>query len=211
MPPKVATPGGEICVVCLTASAVYAAVPCGHLVFCRACLALQRLHEGYSRCLICRREVGSWLRIFFPTSEPDENEQAEPAFSSSDADPMPTQSQAGSSQDVPRPTTTAPPPPTTRFDQWQAPSVDAVEQWEENTRNMRGLRFYAVWKVPGHPDLAGVHASTSSAFHHFLMMLGIEFRSIRFRSYSSLRQALDGYLHEARRWGAPRLAAFTRW
>ena len=48
------------CVVCLDKDAIHAAMPCGHLVLCEACVVGLKGHK----CPMCRAKVKSYLRIF---------------------------------------------------------------------------------------------------------------------------------------------------
>jgi hypothetical protein len=49
----------NICAVCLDAPRSYIALPCAHLVYCGPCLA------SLTYCAICRKEIGSKVRVYF--------------------------------------------------------------------------------------------------------------------------------------------------
>jgi len=76
------------------------------------------------------------------------------------------------------------------------------------------LRAYAVWALPGHPELRGVHAGGALAWHGLVALLpgnAYSFESgVRLRGYATPGAAVDGFLSEAARHGCPSLAIF-RW
>ena len=76
------------------------------------------------------------------------------------------------------------------------------------------LHAYAVWALPGHPELRGVHLGGPQAWLGLLDLLpgrAYSFQSgTRLRAYPTPALAIIGYLQEAETRGAPDLAIF-RW
>jgi hypothetical protein len=76
------------------------------------------------------------------------------------------------------------------------------------------LRAYAVWALPGHPELRGVHAGGALAWRGLTAYLpggAYTYESgARLRGYATPGAAIDGFLREAGRHGSPALTIF-RW
>ena len=93
-----------------------------------------------------------------------------------------------------------------------APTLQAYP-WPATTAKGR-LRAYAVWALPGHPELRGVHLGGLQAWLGLQDLLpgrAYSFQSgTRLRAYPTPALAIIGYLREAEIRGAPDLAIF-RW
>src|SRR6185312_6513375 len=61
--PAEKTGKGE-CVVCLSAPAAVACVPCGHVPFCLDCEREAFATERY--CPVCRKYIAKYMRLFYP-------------------------------------------------------------------------------------------------------------------------------------------------
>ena len=79
----------------------------------------------------------------------------------------------------------------------------------------QGLRFYAVWLIPNHPDLSGVHfgndLSAYSGIHSLAGGTRETFPLIRWRRYETFSEAMEQYHHEARRRDAPLVPLVFQW
>ena len=93
-----------------------------------------------------------------------------------------------------------------------APTLQAYP-WPATAAEGR-LRAYAVWALPGHPELRGVHLGGPQAWLGLQALLpgrAYSFQSgTRLRAYPTPALAIIGYLQEAGSRGAPDLAIF-RW
>ena len=88
-----------------------------------------------------------------------------------------------------------------------------VSPWLASAAEGR-LRAYAVWVLPGHPELRGVHLGGPQAWRGLQDRLpGRSYSSqtgTRLRAFPTAALAIIGYLQEAEAQGAPDLA-FFRW
>ena len=97
-----------------------------------------------------------------------------------------------------------------------ATTVDPAPQafpWPVTAAEGR-LRAYAVWVIPGHPELRGVHVVGTLAWQGLLPALPGGFYSYRsgtrLRAYESPALAVIGYLQEIEKHNAPALV-IIRW
>ena len=88
-----------------------------------------------------------------------------------------------------------------------------VSPWPASAAEGR-LRAYAVWALPGHPELRGVHLGGAQAWRGLQDRLpGRSYSSqsgTRLRAFPTPALAIIGYLQEAETRGAPDLVLF-RW
>ena len=88
-----------------------------------------------------------------------------------------------------------------------------VSPWPASAAEGR-MRAYAVWALPGHPELRGVHLGGPQAWRGLQDRLpGRSYSSqtgTRLRAFPTAALAIIGYLQEAEAQGAPDLA-FFRW
>ena len=88
-----------------------------------------------------------------------------------------------------------------------------VSPWPATAAEGR-QRAYAVWSLPGHPELRGVHLGGAQAWRGIQDRLpGRAYSSqtgMRLRAYSTPALAIIGYLQEAEARGAPDFVLF-RW
>ncbi len=76
--------------------------------------------------------------------------------------------------------------------------------------------MYAVWHVPGHPELVGIHLSEGLTFYeHVLSLCPAEWepedylKLVRWKRFDTVALALTGFLRE--RPGERHLPAFQQW
>ena len=78
-----------------------------------------------------------------------------------------------------------------------------------------GLRFYAVWFIPNHTDLTGVHfghdLSAYGGIHTLAGGTRETFPLIRWRRYETFSAAVEQYRQEARRRDCPLVPLVFRW
>ncbi len=80
----------------------------------------------------------------------------------------------------------------------------------------RDLRWYAVWTIPNtlvSDQLHGVHASPGGAAYQGIMALsgGFGVHGLRWRSFSTLREAISEYRERAPGYSVPMEANFVEW
>ena len=62
--PSAPPPPVSMCVICLSSSAIFAMIPCGHLILCEDCL--KQNSSNLRSCFLCRTELTppKYLRVF---------------------------------------------------------------------------------------------------------------------------------------------------
>ena len=96
---------------------------------------------------------------------------------------------------------------------WASQDHDsAAAAWENKHREVRGKRYYAVWKFPGHDEHVGVHAGVGASGYIGIIGLNGGFGgSLRFKKFGSMAEALRAYAKGAPHYEAPPAARFIPW
>jgi len=192
------------CAECLAESAATAFVPCGHIVHCWSCAnAVFDRTWGTRRCPECAAEVSQVLAISLasvwstrrtpPPTPPrarrrGDEDPAEAELEPPPWDPLPSAEEMD---------------PIEEEALWAPGDLSRVREWLIDVGAERAEpRFYAVWHVPGRPELRGVHCADGYQAYTTIVGSG-SFGQIRWRACDTAIEAAVVYRHEADVHGAP--------
>ena len=218
------------CVVCFLHRANHAFVPCGHLAICDVCKDSFTIRSG--RCPLCRRPYTMVMQIFGPPPPPSGLPTASvgvqttisymgnvastfpyggepPGPSSTPAGAREAPSFGGSSSSA----AARPPPEQPDISCWTPRSGERLNDILPtiSTAPEDGWRFYAVWKVPNGPGLAGVHVGRGDAVWKGLVAVAGSFGGIRWKRFDTIWAALWVYQQEAAKHRVSRAARLHSW
>ena len=198
----------QLCCICLTGQPTHAVLPCGHMCLCSGC-AGQLVAGDSPRCPICRSYCQTTGRIFgAPPSDPHGLVQAvfgliwsllQRVFSQQRQLQPQSSPAAGSAPSAPPP---EPPAPALRpwvpveatfgdLGLWAPDALETARRFLYDRGTISGLRFYAVWHIPGHPGQEGVHISVGlRAYSDIMEMANHDFKIIKWRNTETLAAAL---------------------